>query len=186
MISDKAFKNQDFTKTRLQKAEYENCVFEGCDFSDSFLDNQHFLECEFNECNLSNANIAHTTFNEVVFLGCKMIGLKFETLNDFLLTFSFEHCALNLCSFYQMELRNQRFKHCKLIEADFTEASLTGAVFADCDLNKAIFQQTNLEKVDFTTAANFDVDPEINLIKKAKFAQDGLYGLLRKHHIIVK
>ncbi len=37
-VSDRTFKGQDYTKTRLPKAEYENCIFEGCNFSDGYLD----------------------------------------------------------------------------------------------------------------------------------------------------
>lgn len=185
-ISDKTFKNQDYSKNRLPKAEYENCIFKGCNFSNSYLDNQNFLECEFIDCNLSNANIAHTTFNEVVFSDCKMIGVKFETLNDFLLSFRFNNCALNLCSFYQMELKNQRFDTCKLIEADFTEANLTESVFDNCDLNKAMFIHSILEKVDFRTAFNLSFDPEKNRLKKAKFSKENVLGLLSKFDIVIE
>ena len=76
------------------------------------------------------------------------------------------------------------FNICKLIEVDFTEAVLNGAIFDNCDLSRAIFAQTDLEKADFTTALNFNIDPEQNRIKKARFSKDGLAGLLIKHQII--
>ena len=91
-ISDQSFKNQDYAKTRLPKGEYENCIFEGCNFENGYLDNQNFMECEFTHCNLSNTNLSHTTLNEVTFLHCKMLGLKFEDCNDFLLDFNFKNC----------------------------------------------------------------------------------------------
>lgn len=184
-ISDQTFKAQDYTKIRLPKGEYENCFFEGCDFSTGYLDNQHFLECEFIDCNLSNANLKHTIFNEVIFSHCKIMGLKFEDLNDFLIAFRFEHCTLNLSSFHQMQLKNMVFKNCKLLEVDFTESGLTSAVFENCDLDRAIFNRTNLEKSDFTKALNFNIDPEQNRLKKAKFSRDGLQGLLQKHDISI-
>ena len=84
-ICDETFKNKDYTQTRLKRAEYENCRFEGCDFAHSFLDNQHFMECTFLDCNLSNANLTNTIFTEVAFEHCKMMGLKFEDCNDFLM-----------------------------------------------------------------------------------------------------
>lgn len=186
LVSDKSFKNKDYTQSRLTNGEYENCVFEGCDFSNSYVDNQSFLECEFLHCNLSNANIAHTTFNEVHFSHCKLMGLKFETLNDFLLSFRFDHCTLNLSSFYKMQLKNQQFDHCKLIETDFTETDITNAVFEHCDLQNALFEQTVLEKVDFRTAYNFNFDPVKNRIKKAKFSKENALGLLARFDIIIE
>ncbi|WP_273565323.1 pentapeptide repeat-containing protein [Maribacter halichondriae] len=184
-IADQTFKAQDYTKTCLPKGEYENCIFEGCDFSNGYLDNQNFLECEFIDCNLSNANLKHTIFNEVTFSHCKMMGLQFEDLNDFLIAFRFEHCTLNLSSFHQMQLKNMIFRDCKLVEIDFTEADLTNAIFEHCNLARAIFDQTNLEKADFTTSIHFNIDPERNPLKKAKFSKDGLHGLLQKHNIVI-
>ena len=50
----------------------------------------------------------------------------------------------------------------------------------------ATFDNSNLEKVDFTTAFNFSIDPEINRIKKAKFSLAGVLGLLNKYDIIIE
>jgi hypothetical protein len=43
----------------------------------------------------------------------------------------------------------------------------------------ALFDQTNVSKADFRSAFNFVIHPSINQIKKAKFSQDGLAGLLQ-------
>jgi len=93
-IADQKFKGINYSKNRLPKAEYENCIFEGCDFSDGYLDNQNFMECEFIDCNLSNANLSHTVFNEVSFSHCKMMGLKFEQCNAYLMAFKFNNCMI--------------------------------------------------------------------------------------------
>jgi uncharacterized protein YjbI with pentapeptide repeats len=65
-----------------------------------------------------------------------------------------------------------------LQEVDFTEANFSEAKFDDCDLAGALFDRTNLEKSDFRTAFNYRISPSINRLKKAKFSQDGLAGLL--------
>jgi len=183
---DQTLKNQNYTEIRLHKGEYENCIFDGCDFSNGYLDNQNFAECEFIDCNLSNANIAHTIFNDVVFSHCKMMGLKFETLNDFLLSFRFNDCTLNLSSFYQMQLKNIQFVECKFVEADFTEANLTKALFGNCDLKNTVFENSILQEVDFRTAYNLSFDPDKNRIKKAKFSKEGALGLLAKYGIDIE
>ena len=71
-------------------------------------------------------------------------------------------------------------------ETDFSECDLTGSLFDNCDMAGATFDNSNLEKVDFTTAFNFSIDPEINRIKKAKFALPGVLGLLNKYDIIIE
>lgn len=186
MILDQTFKNQDYIKSRLPKGEYENCIFEGCTFENGYLDNQNFMECEFRDCNLSNANLAHTIFKEVTFSHSKMIGLQFEDCNDFLLNFRFEYCTLDFSSFYGLNLKAQVFKDCKLIEVDFTETDLINANFGGSNLDRAIFSQSNLQNADFTRAFSFNIDPEKNLLKDAKFSTDGLLGLLNKYEIKVE
>ena len=182
-ISDKVFKGSNFSTDRLPKAEYENCVFERCDFLNGYLDNQNFMECTFNDCNLSNANIAHTTFKEVTFQSCKMMGLKFDECNAFLMDFRFFDSNLNLSTFYGMHLKNQIFKNCKLIAVDFTDSNLTNSLFENSDLDKAIFSNTNLSKVDFTAAYNFKIDPKTNQLKHAKFHLESLPNLLTEYQI---
>jgi len=60
------------------------------------------------------------------------------------------------------------------------------AVFDRCDLTRAVFHRTNLEKADFTSAVGYSIDPELNHLKKAKFASQGLLGLLEKHELEVE
>ncbi|MCY1548167.1 hypothetical protein D9M68_842610 [compost metagenome] len=68
---------------------------------------------------------------------------------------------------------------------DLGECDLTEALFDRCDLQNAIFDNTLLEKADLRTASGFSIDPERNKLKKAKFAQSGLAGLLYKYQIQV-
>ena len=71
-------------------------------------------------------------------------------------------------------------------EVDFTEADMSKGLFEDCNLKQAIFDNTNLEKSDFRSSYNFDINPAINLIKGAKFSQLNVQGLLKSFHIIVE
>lgn len=185
-IADKEFRNINFNQDTLAKGDYENCSFHGCNFSESYLDNQNFMECLFVDCNLSNANLAHTTFKEANFRACKMVGLKFEDCNDLLMSFNFDHCTLNLSSFYKLKIKGVIFNSCKLLGADFTETDLSGARFVDCDLQNAIFGQSILELTDFRTAINFQIDPDKNKLKKAKFSKENVRGLLTKYDICIE
>lgn len=184
--TEQHFKGEDYTTTRLARAEYEECIFERCQFQNGFLDNQHFMECEFLACNLSNANIKHSIFNAVVFKECKLIGVRFEDLNDSLISFRFQNCQLDYASFFALRTKNTIFKDCSCMGTDFTETDLTGASFSGSNLGKAIFEQTILDKVNFSEAHDFTIDPERNSLKKTRFSKDGLLGLLKKYDIVVE
>ena len=86
--------------------------------------------------------------------------------------------VLNLSSFYQINGKGTTFHACSMQEVDFTEANFSEALFEECDLAGALFDRTNLEKADFRNAYNYRISPTINRLKKAKFSQDGLAGLL--------
>jgi hypothetical protein len=43
-----------------------------------------------------------------------------------------------------------------------------------------------LERSDFRAAYNFNIDPERNKVRKAKFSRDGVVGLLGKYDIVVE
>ena len=70
-------------------------------------------------------------------------------------------------------------------DVDFGEADLTEAIFDTCNLAQSIFEYSKLAKADFQTAYNYQIDPEINALKKTKFSKEGALGLLSKYDIIV-
>ncbi|WP_108424011.1 pentapeptide repeat-containing protein [Flagellimonas amoyensis] len=184
-IFDQLFEKQDFCTVPLAKGEYENCIFRGCRFSDAFLDNQNFMECTFEECDLTNANITHTIFKETFFKGCKLVGLRFEDCNDFLMSVRFEGCNLTLASFNDLSLKETPFIDCTLTQTDFTGADLSRSTFPGCTMENTLFHTTNLEGADLSSALGFDIDPSINTLKKCKFSKEGLIGLLKKYDIVV-
>jgi len=182
-IEEKKFEKIDFTVNVLAEADYENCSFTNCNFSNTDLSKMNFSECGFVDCNISLAKLTKTAFRDVGFKGCKLLGLHFDDCNEFLFEVDFDHCLLNLSSFYKRKLKKTNFKNSSLQEVDFTEADLTGALFDNCDLAKATFDDTLLEKVDLRTSYNYSIDPERNRVKKAKFSMAGIAGLLDKYDI---
>ena len=80
-------------------------------------------------------------------------------------------------------MKKTRFSNCSIKEADFTQCVLTEASFQNCELSGSTFHDTNLEKADLRTASGFNIDPDLNRIKKAKFSTYGLAGLLGKYDI---
>ena len=138
-------------------------------------------KCEW--CDLSGAKLVQTAFQECEFSACKMLGIAFEACNSFLFQVYCSQCTLDFSSFYQVDLSSSQFSQCQLKEADFTEANLSGVVLDECNLAGATFDQTNLEKTDFSSAVNYELNPDENKIRGAIFSKEGLAGLLSSYHI---
>jgi len=215
-IQDKNFIDINFSEKQFFPGEYDNCTFSNCIFTNANLSDFSFEECSFNTCDFSNAKTTNTTFQSVAFKNCKLLGLHFDDCNrflfslrfntsrlasgskniffnaswacpeDYLLSFYFENCQLNLSSFYQLKIKNTKFKNCILQEVDFTESNLTGSGFESCDFSGAMFANTILEKADFRTSINYSINPELNRIQKAKFSLQGITGLLDKYDITIE
>ncbi|MFL0162454.1 pentapeptide repeat-containing protein [Aquirufa salirivi] len=179
------FEKKNYTLEGLPKGEYEACIFKQCEFAQLDLSEYSFIDCQFQDCNLSLVKMGNTKWQNVAFFNCRLQGLHFEYANPFLFEVHFDHCFLNLSSFYQRQMKKAKFKHCSLHEVDFSNANLSEALFDDCDLLNAQFDQTNLEKADFRTAYHFEISPQINRMKKAKFSKSNLAGLLTSFGIII-
>lgn len=182
-IADKDFKNIDFTKNALQKAEYDNCTFTNCNFNNSYLSTISFLDCHFEDCDLSNSKTKGVIFKDSSFKNCKLLGVLFNHCDQLLLSINFEHCQLDFASFYKVKLSKTTILNSSCISVDFTEAILTESIFDHCDFKNAIFDRTNLEKADFRTAIHYSIQPENNKIKGAKFSKDQIEGLLKHYKI---
>jgi fluoroquinolone resistance protein len=185
-IVDQTFKNKDYTKTSLPKAEYDNCTFIGCFFEGSYLSTISFLECEFINCNLANTKLKEATFKDVSFLECKMIGMPFYECNSFLFSANFKQCNLDIAAFNNLKLTGTVFTDCSLQQTDFSESDLTKSTFGNCNLKDAIFKNTILEGTDFRTAYKLSFNPNDNRMKGAKFSESNVHGLLVVHHIIIE
>jgi fluoroquinolone resistance protein len=182
-IQDQTFNKETLLESPLIKGVYENCLFNNLDLSNLNFSDYRFVDCTFSGCNLSLTKLNKTGMQDIKFIGCKMLGLHFDAVNEFGLGVGFENCMLNHSSFYNRKLKKTVFKGCAMQECDFTLSDLTGVQFDECDLLDATFDNTILEKADFRTAYNYTLDPERNRIKKARFSMNGLAGLLQKYGI---
>jgi uncharacterized protein YjbI with pentapeptide repeats len=176
----------DFSIHPLSETEYDDCIFTNCNFNSISMAAIKFTSCQWIACNLSNAIITQTAFRDATFTNCKMLGLQFDECNEFLFAVSFADCLLNYSSFYKRALKKTRFTNCQLTEVDFTEADLSAVLFDNCNLSGAVFEHTNLENTDFSTAYHFSIHPELNKLKKTKFAKESLSGLLDRYDLEIE
>jgi fluoroquinolone resistance protein len=183
---NKTFKNIVYSDKETKDREFEKCTFINCDLSNGIFTSSKFNDCVFTNCNLAMANLNKCQLNNVTFKDCKLIGVNFSNCIDFLFFVKFEGCVLDYCSFIKKKIPKTSFKNTSLKNADFTESDLTKSTFTNSDLLNAVFNRTILKEVNFLTALNYSIDPEINNIRKAKFSLYGVTGLLDKYDIIIE
>ena len=97
----------------------------------------------------------------------------------------FQNCTLDYSSFHKLKLKAIPLKNCSLQSVDFSEADMSHTIFENCNLQEAVFENTVLVKADFTTAYHYQINPNTNKIKNAKFGLSGLPGLLSTFQIEV-
>lgn len=182
-ISDRVFDKDQFQHLLKPGAEFDHCQFKSCDFSGLDLSGIKFIDCRFVQCNLSSLRWENTALREVHFEHCKILAARFDRCNAFGLAFGFNDCILDHSTFFKTQIKKTLFKRTRLNDCDFTESDLSQAVFDDCDLSGALFDHTRLEKADFRTAIHYQIDPENNSLKGARFSPEGLAGLLQKYQI---
>ena len=183
---ENVFERWDAARLLRHGREFEQCHFIGADFSGANLGNLLFVDCLFERCNLASASLAGTSLQNVAFDACKLSGVQFTACRDLLFGVHFDQCQMPYTSFYGRKMPQTRFAACLLTDADFGSADLTEAVFRDCDLGGALFERTQLPGADFTTATGFSIDPETNVLRKARFALSGLPGLLGKYELLIE
>ena len=185
-IENEIFKKKNYSQEMLLPGEYDSCHFIDCNFSRGNFAGYVFVETTLENCDFSLSHFQGTTFREVNFINCKLMGLRFDLCDPFLLSFNFKDCTLDFSSFYKLKIKGTRFINCKMRETDFTEANLANAVFDQCDLSGAMFNNTILLKADLSTAENFSINPEDNRIQGAQFSQENISGLLDRYKIVIK
>jgi len=180
---DITFEDISYAGQTVTGTEYNGCTFKRCDFSNGIFANDKFIDCIFDGCNLSMVKLTRSTLSSAEFKNCKILGVNFSECIDFLFSVDFYGCILDYSSFMLKKMPKTRFSKCSLKEVTFTQAILTGSVFDDCDLYGAVFNRTDISSANFVTAYNYDIEPEINQVKKASFSAQGLPGLLSKYQL---
>ena len=184
-IEGQHFTSEDFSKKIFENHCFTNCLFQNCNFNGVLLRKAKFCSCTFKDCNLSLVKLDGSRMQEVKFLGCKIVGAEFFKCEKTFFSANFENSLVHYCNFSDLNMKNASFCKSKLKESHFTNTALSGADFEDVDLSGTIFHGCDLSKADFSKAINYDIDPQTNKIKKAKFSLPEAVGLLRGFDITI-
>ena len=166
-----------------EETEFNNSRFENCNFLKTDHASYEFHDCIFNNCNFSLMPVDGCIFDNIVFEGCKLSGINFSRVNNFLFSVSFLDCILDFTIFEKNNLKNSTFNKCSIREACFIESDLKSVKFKDCDLYRTLFERSNIEKADFTTSRNYFIDLDKNKVKGARFSLPEASNLLLKYDI---
>ncbi len=90
------------------------------------------------------------------------------------------------CNFHKLNLKKTGFEGCEVLECDFFETNLEGANFNKADLKGSVFENTNLTKASFVNAVNYEINPNLNEVKSAKFSMPEVLSLLKPFKIVVE
>ena len=179
----KTFSRVIYTEESVKNREFDHCTFIDCDLYGSDFSQSQFLDCTFKGCNLSMVKLNATSLKNVTFEACKLMGIAFEYCEDFLFEVKFNDCVLDFSSFANKKMAKTKFTKCSMQDVNFAGTNLLKAVFEEVNLNGASFERTNLTEADLSKAFNFSIDPENNVIKKAKFSLKDAGGLLEKYNL---
>ncbi len=182
---NETYEKVNLINAKLNNREFEECVFMNCNFSNADFSYNTFIDCEFINCNLTMLQMNNVSLKSVVFKNCKLLGILFNNCDDFLFQVEFQDCILDYASFANKKMVKTNFHSCSMKEVTFIGTNLTSSIFENCNLENGIFNDTILAGVDFTTAYQYKIDPEINQLKRAKFSTTGILGLLDKYDIVV-
>jgi len=182
---DTELKGLNSSETLLSDKEFYKCSFENCNMSKTTYDNCRFEDCEFNNCDLSLSKLKQCEFINVKFSNSKLLGINWTELRN-LNNLEFHECKLNHSTFYGMDLHQVEIKECIVNEVDFTDAILQKANCSFSDFNGSKFSNTDLTNANFTSAKNYDINPNYNKIKKATFSIPEALTLLQAFDINLK
>lgn len=164
---------------------YESCHFVRCDFQNSNISNIQFEDCIFEDCDMSNSIVTDTSFQSCQMSRCKVIGLRWDSCNQFLFRVSFLECKLDNSVFHGLKLESSQFESCSMRFVDFERCQLKRVVLEECDLEGAIFKNTNLSNTNLLTSFNFSIDPSANNVTKLLLHNSQLPYLLKKFDLNV-
>ncbi|MGE5431346.1 MAG: pentapeptide repeat-containing protein [Syntrophomonadaceae bacterium] len=172
------FSGREFANSELKDTEFTDCTFDKMNFEKTRLKYVRFENCTFNKSNLSLVRINGSRFIDCKFTDCKMIGINWQEA-EAPIEIIMDKCKLDYSIFYGLDLRRIEITESFAKEVNFENADLSKGKFNGTDFSSSKFKNTNLSFSDLREATNYDINPEFNKIKKAKFSMPEAMTLLQ-------
>lgn len=160
---EEEFEGVEFSESLLTHIEFDGCLFKNCTFRAAEFKSCKFTECRFEGCDLSLMKVNDSIFNDVVFENSKVMGVDFSHLSE-PVEIHFKECNVNMSSFYNLDMRHAKVVNCTLHDVDFVQTNLEKADCSGSDFMGALFGRTNLKSTNFSSAKNYMINPNENLV----------------------
>lgn len=180
------FSKVAFTDDQLDNKTFVKCHFYHCIFNGQILRECSFEDCKFENCDLSVVKLNNCRFTDVQFNSSKMLGIDWTKSSKTFLEISFEGCNISHSIFTGLNLKKTKLQRCEAEDCDFTDTNLAESLCNDTDFAESTFSNTNLTSADLSHAKNYLIDPNHNLIRKARFTFPEVVALLSHLDIIVE
>jgi len=177
-----SFEGRDYSKRELKNREFAEVKFIKMNFEETHFNTVRFENCSFIACNLSLVKLKSCRFIDCRFDSCKIIGVNFMEADGSPVV-KFNECKINYCIFYGMDIRRIGIINCEAREVNFENSDMTKASLRGSDLLDSIFRNTNLTGADLSQAVNYNINPEFNTIRKARFSMPEVMTLLQCFNI---
>jgi uncharacterized protein YjbI with pentapeptide repeats len=182
---DQIFDGLEMAGEEVRAKEFAGCNFVGCSFLETAFVACRFVDCEFVRCDLSLCRVEGCSFTSVKVIDSQAIGVNWTEASwptrGLFNAIGFERCALSHSTFIGLGLRRVEMVDCLTHNADFAEADLTQANCTGTDFEGSRFLHTDLTEADFAGAKNYAIAPNLNVLRKTRFAlpeaMSLLYGL---------
>ena len=185
----RTFEGLDLVGEEVRVKEFAGCTFVGCSFLETAFVECRFVDCEFARCDQSLCRVEDCSFTTVKFLDSQVIGVNWTEASwpAFGLSHAigFARCALDHSTFIGLGLKRVEIVDCQAREADFAEADLSLADCTGTDFEGSRFLHTDLTEADFRGAKNYAIAPNLNVLRKTKFALPEAMALLYGLDIIL-
>lgn len=124
-------------KSRLERFEASNVIFDRCDFSNLEWISGSFHQVEFRQCKLIGTNFADSFLRDCKFVDC-IANLSFFSSTN-LKFVNFDRCELNDSDFF-----NVKWKNLSLIDSELNRSNWMKTKMKDLNLSKSYFDQIAL------------------------------------------
>jgi uncharacterized protein YjbI with pentapeptide repeats len=166
----------------IKNISFVDCVFNGCKFQQIQWQSCLFEDCEFINCDLSLNSFVSVGLRDTKFKECKLLGINWSDLSKPVLT-EFDSCIMDQCIFEHLDLRNTSFSNSRLQSAELHQCNLTKTNFSGCNLSHCVFENCDLSHAWFENATNYTINPQTNVLKKAKFSYPEVLSFLHPFDI---
>jgi uncharacterized protein YjbI with pentapeptide repeats len=187
--AEQTFKGIHRAGAQFASSEFYDCTFVRCAFAGSTFRKCRFVNCTFQQCDLRLIQVPESAFSGTRFEDSKVVGVDWTQadwaavgLGD---PIGFFECAIGHCTFIGLDLKGIQIKGCVATDVDFREADLTGADLRGSDLAESLFGNTNLTEADLSSARNYHIPPEKNVLSRAKFSLPEAMALLYSMDIVL-